>query len=151
MYRVAGYPADKPVTVTHEVAFAKATASEMPAVVTIQSPPSEARWMDEKGEVAKFKIGETIKLVASAVNPDGSAVPDDDITWEIHIDPWWNTPTVTLHGANISYKLPEVANEVDKTTSKDRNLLAVITVKAKGKNGTEAAEPFAMLVGKAGQ
>ena len=57
---------------------------------------------------------------------------------------------VTLPGAQNSYTLPEVANEEDKTTSKDRNLLAIITVKVKGKNGTEAVEPFAMLVGKAG-
>ena len=107
--------------------------------------------MDEKGEVARYKIGDTVKLSASAVNSDGSPVPDQDIIWEIHIDPWWNTPAVTLRGANTSYKLPEVANEQDKTTSKDRNLLAVISVKVKGKNGTEAVEPFAMLVGKSGQ
>ena len=56
-------------------------------------------------------------LAASAVNSDGSPVSDKDITWEIHIDPWWNTPAVTLRGARISYELPEVANEQDRTKS----------------------------------
>jgi hypothetical protein len=78
-----------------------------------------------------------VNLAAVAINPDGSTVPDKDISWEIHIDPWWKTPAVTLHGAKVSYAIPAV-----------RNLLAVIKVTAKGKNGTEAVEPFAMLVGK---
>jgi hypothetical protein len=151
MYRVAGNPPGKAITARHEIVFSKATLQEMPPIVTIQSPPTDARWLDEKGEVAKYKIGDVLKLAAVAVNSDGSSVPDQDITWEIHIDPWWNTPTMTLHGANLSYTIPEVTNDIDKTTAKDRKLLAVITVKAKGKNGTEAAEPFAMLVDKAGQ
>ena len=106
-------------------------------------------WLDEKGEVAKYKIGDTVKLAATAVNSDGTPIPDQDITWEIHIDPWWNTPSsAILRGSHLSYTIPQVVNEVDKTKSKDRNLLAVITVRAKGKNGTESIEPFAMLVGK---
>jgi hypothetical protein len=151
MYRVTGTPADKPVTFTNEIVFSKATAAEMPPVVTILSPPWNARWMDEKGEVAPHKIGETLKLAATALNSDGTPVPDKDITWEIHIDPWWNTPAATLSGGNVSYTIPEVTNEEDKTKSKDRNLQAVLNVKVKGKNGTEAVEPFAMLVGKAEQ
>ena len=151
MYKVAGYPAGKPINMSHEVVFSKANTSEMPPVVTIHSPPWDARWMDEKGEVAKYKIGDTVRLSATAVNSDGSPVPDRDISWEIHIDPWWNTPAVTLQGGLTTYTLPEVANEQDKATAKDRELLAVISVKVKGKNGTEAVEPFAMLVGKAGQ
>lgn len=151
MYSLGRHPAGQPLTATHEVVFAKADALAMPPVVTIQSPPTEARWMDEKGEVAKYKIGETVKLSASAVNSDGSAVPDKDITWEIHIDPWWKTPAVTLPGAKTSYTLPEVANQEDRTNSINRELLAVIKVKVKGKNGTEAVEPFAMLVGKTGR
>jgi hypothetical protein len=135
---------------THEVVFSKATTEEMPPVVTIRSPGWDARWMDEKGEVARYKIGDRMGLSASAMNSDGSAVPDRDISWEIHIDPWWKTPPVKLLGANLSYTLPEVANEEDKATSKDRNLLAVINVRVRGKNGTEAVEGFAMLVGRAG-
>jgi hypothetical protein len=150
MFRTADAPEGKPIRMSHEIAISKATAAEMPPVVTIHSPSWEARWMDEKGEVAKYKIGDMVKLSASAVNSDGTPVPDQDIIWDIHIDPWWNTPTATLHGSNISYVLPEVVNEQDKTTAKDRNLLGVISVKVKGKNGTEAVEPFAMLVGKAG-
>jgi hypothetical protein len=152
MYRLAGYPAQKPVAMTHEVVFAKAAIAEMPPVVTITSPTSDARWMDEKGELAKYKLGDAIKLSVTAVNSDGSPVPDDKITWEIHIDPWWNTPAATLRGNNLSYTLPAgVANEQDKATSKDRNLLAVISVTVRGKNGTESIEPFATLVGKPGQ
>jgi len=120
----------------------------LPPVVTIKSPSWDARWMDEKGEVPKFKIGDTVKLSASAVNSDGSMVPDEDISWEIHIDPWWKTPAVTLRGGNTSYILPDVTNEEDRIKSKDRILLGVITVKVKGKNGTQAVEPFAMLIGK---
>jgi hypothetical protein len=107
--------------------------------------------MDEKGEVARYNIGETVKLSASALNSVGSAVPDEDIVWDVPIDPWWNTPSVTLHGGNTSYKLPDVANEVDKAKSKDRNLLGIFTVTVRGKNGTEAVEPFAVLVGTRGQ
>ena len=151
MYRVAGNPAGKPIGMTHEVAFSKAAVSEMPPVVTIQSPPWDARWLDEKGEVPKFKIGDTVKLAATAVNSDGTRVPDQDISWEIHIDPWWNTPAVTLPGGHTSYTLPEVANEQDKAIAKDRQLLAVISIKVKGKNGTEAVEPFAMLVGRSSE
>jgi hypothetical protein len=149
MYRVTGQANGKAISAKHEIVFAKATQAEMPPVVTIRSPSPDARWMDEKGEVAKYKIGDVVKLAATAVNSDGSPVPDEDISWEIHVDPWWNTPAVTLRGANLSYTIPEVANEEDKATAKDRNLVAVITVKVKGKNGTESAEPFAMLVGKA--
>jgi hypothetical protein len=151
MYKLGAHPSAKPVGATHEVVFSKATPAQMPPVVTIRSPGWDARWLDEKGEVAKYRIGDTVKLVASAVNSDGTPVPDADIAWEIHIDPWWKTPPATLRCGNISYILPEVTNEVDKTTSKDRNLLAVISVTAKGKNGTEAVEPFAMLVGKTGK
>jgi len=75
---------------------------------------------------------------------------EDSVSWEIHIDPWWNTPAATLSGGNVSYTIPDVTNEEDKTKSKGRNLLAIVTVKVKGKNGTEAVEPFAMLVGRAG-
>jgi len=151
MYRLTGTPPGKPIKTSHEAVFSKASASEMPPVVTIKSPSWDARWMDEKGEVAKYKIGERVKLSASAVNSDGSAVPDEDISWEIQIVPWSNTPTATLRGSNTSYILPEATNEEDNAKSKDRNLLAVITVKVKGKNGTEAVEPFAMLLGKKGQ
>jgi len=148
MYRVGDRAAGQPIRTTHEVVFSKATAAEMPPVVTIHSPAWDARWMAEKGEVARYTIGETVKLAASAVNSDGTAVPGDDIAWEIHIDPWWNTPAVTLHGANPTYTLPDATDEVDKATSKDRALLAVINVRVRGKNGTEAVEPFAMLVGR---
>jgi hypothetical protein len=148
MYNLRGYPANKHITLKNEVVFSKAAMAEMPPVVTIESPAFESRWMDEKGEVAKYKIGDTVKLLAAAVNSDGSAVPDKDISWEIHIDPWWKTPSTILKGARVSYILPEVANEEDKKTSQGRELLAVIKVKARGKNGTEAIEHFAMLVGK---
>jgi len=151
MYRLGRHPAGKRLTFAHEVVFSKAASSEMPPLVTIQSPAWDARWLDEKGEVAKYRVGDTVKLAVSAVNSDGSSVPDSDISWEIHIDPWWKTPAVTLKGAKTSYTLPEVATEEDRATAKDRSLLAVIKVKAKGKNGAEAVEPFAMLVGKAGQ
>jgi hypothetical protein len=148
MYRPEPLPPRKPLTFVNEVMFSKADASEMPPVVTIQSPSWDARWLDETNEVPKYKIGDTIKLSASAVNLDGSRIPDKDISWEIHIDPWWKTPPVTLQGARVSYTLPEVANDEDRKTSENRNLLAVVKVKAKGKNDTEAVEPFAMLVGK---
>jgi hypothetical protein len=147
-FDLKGYPKNKHITLNSEVVFSKAETAEMPPVVTIQSPAFESRWMDEKGELAKYKIGDTVKLVAAAVNSDGSAVPDKDISWEIHIDPWWKTPSTILEGARVSYVLPEVANEEDKTTSRGRDLLAVIKVRAKGKNGTVAVEHFAMLVGK---
>jgi hypothetical protein len=148
MYNLRGYPKNKLISLKNEVVFSKAETAEMPPVVTIQSPAFEARWMDEKGEVAKYKIGDTVKFIAAAVNSDGSAVPDKDISWEIHIDPWWKTPSTVLEGGRVSYILPQVANAEDKTTSQGRDLLAVIKVKAKGKNGTEAIEQFAMLVGK---
>ncbi len=150
MLRVAGSPAGKPIKASHEVIFSKASKSEMPPVVTIKSPSWDARWLDEKGEIPKFKIGDTVKLSASAVNSDGSAVPDGDISWEIYIFPWPNTPPVTLRGANATYTLPDFTNEVDKAKSKDREILCIMAVKVKGKNGTEAVEPFAMLVGKKG-
>jgi Polysaccharide lyase len=151
MFRVGGSSAGKPIKASHEVVFSKASASEMPPVVTIKSPSWDARWLDEKGEVPKFKIGDTVKLSGSAVNSDGSAVPDADINWEIYIFPWPNTPPVALRGANATYTLPDFTNEVDKAKSKDREILGVITVIVKGKNGTEAVEPFAMLVGRKGQ
>jgi hypothetical protein len=144
MYRVT----DKSVTANHEEVFAWAPEAERPPIVTIQSPAWDDRWLDEKGEVAKHKMGETLKLSASARNSDGSAVPDEDITWEIHIDPWWNTPSAMLRGGTAPYTLPEVANEVDREKSKSRSLLGVFTVRARGKNGVEAVEPFAMLVGR---
>ena len=151
IFNVTGYPTAKPVTMTHEIVFAKAKAAEMPPVITIHSPSWDARWMDEKGEGAKYQIGDTVKLAASAVNLDGSTLPDKDISWQIHIDPWWDTPPVTLDGSQHSYKLPDAGSEVEKTKTKDRILLAVITVKAKGKNGAEATESFAMLVGRVAQ
>jgi len=151
MYRLTGTPVGKPIKTSHKVIFSRASASEMPPVVTIKSPSWDARWLDEKDEVAKYKIGQTVRLSAAAMNSDGSAVPDEDISWEIHIDPWWNTPAVTLRGGNTSYTLPEVSNEVDKTKSKGRLLLGIFTVKVRGKNGTEAVEPFAVLIGKKGQ
>jgi hypothetical protein len=146
---LAGYPTGKAVTMTHEITFAKAAASDMPPVVTIQSPPWDARWLDEKGEVAKYKIGETVRLAASAVNSDGSPVPDKDISWQVHIDPYWETPPVTLNGASHSYKLPDSTNAAEKEKAKDRNLLGVMIVKVKGKNGTEATEIMTTLVGRA--
>jgi hypothetical protein len=141
-------PAGKPITMANEVVFSKADVSEMPPIVTIQSPPWDARDMDQPGEVAPYKIGETFKLIASAVNSDGSPVPDKDISWEIRINQWWHTPPVTLEGNNILYKIPEVVNEEDKKMAV-KKLQAIIKVKAKGKNGTESVETFAMLVGKA--
>jgi hypothetical protein len=145
-YNLTGSPRGRPVTLSNEAVFSKAGAAEMPPVVTIQSPVWEQRWMDEKGEVPPYKIGDVVKLSASAVNADGSMVPDEDISWDIHIDPWWHTPSAKLAGAHVSYQLPKVTNEEDKATAKDRPLLAVIRVTVKGRNGTEAAEPFAMLV-----
>jgi hypothetical protein len=148
MYKLDPTPIDKPITITHEISFSKATPAEMPPVVTIHSPTWETRWRDEKDEVPPYKIGDTIKLNASAVNFDGTPVPDQDFAWTIHIDPWWKTPAITLRGATSSFTIPDVTNEEDRKTSKDRTLLAVITLKVKGKNGTESAEPFAMLVGR---
>jgi hypothetical protein len=148
MYRLTGTPAGKPIRTSHELVFSKASVSEMPPVVTIKSPSWDARWLDEKGKVAKFKIGDTMTLSASAVNSDGSPVPGEDISWDIHIDPWWNTPSVTLRGNTPTYTVPGVTNEADIAKSKDRNLLGIFTVKVKGKNGTEAVEPFAVLIGK---
>jgi hypothetical protein len=145
---VTGYPTGKPVTMTHEIVFAKAAPAEMPPVITIQSPAWSARWLDEKGEIAPARIGETVKLAASAVNSDGSPVPDEDFSWQIHIDPFWDTPSVTLNGAKHVYKLPDAASAAEKDKARARNLLAVLTVKVKGKNGTEATETFAMLVGR---
>jgi hypothetical protein len=148
MYRSISQMAGKPVRTNHELVFARATPEEMPPVITIQSPAWDARWLDEKDEVPKYKIGDTVKLVAAAKNADGSAVPDKDITWDVHIDPWWNTPSVKLMGNNLSYILPDVTNDEDRVKSKDRILLGVVTVTVKGKNGKEAIEPFAMLVGR---
>jgi len=149
MYKLPGYAQGQSITFGHELAFSKATAAEMPPVVKIASPSWDTRWLDEKGEIPKYKVGDTIKLIATATNSDDTPVPSDDIEWEVHIDPWWNTPSVKLRGSNLSYKLPEVVNEADKEKSKDRRLLAIVTVRVKGKNGTQAVEPFAMLVGKA--
>jgi hypothetical protein len=148
MYKVAGSPPAKPITISHSVVLSKASVSERPPVVTIQSPAWDARWLDEKGEIPKYKIGDKVKLSATAIDADGSPVPDGDISWEIHIDPWWQTPAVTLRGSHTTYTLPDVVNEQDKATAKDRQLLAVISVRAKGRNGPEAVEPFAMLVGR---
>ena len=44
----------------------------MPPVVTIQAPGSDARRLDEKEESPKYKIGDTVKLAASAVNSRGA-------------------------------------------------------------------------------
>jgi hypothetical protein len=148
MFRLTAEPAAKPVKLTTQIEFAKATPHEMPPVITIHSPTWESRWLDEKGETPKAKIGNIIELSASALNSDGTPVPDKDISWDIHIDPWWNTPSALLPGPRHSYKLPDVANEAVKTTSKDRQLLLVMWVKARGNNGTESVEPFTMLVGK---
>ena len=51
----------------------------------------------------------------------------------------------------MSYTLPDVTNEDDKAKSKDRDLLGNVSVKVKGKNGTEAIEHIVMLLGKKGQ
>jgi hypothetical protein len=150
-YNLSGHPPGKPVTMKHEMVFSKAAMAEMPPVVAIRSPGPESRWMDEKGEVAKYKIGDTVKLTASAVNSDGSSVPDKDISWEIRIDAWWKRPPTILEGAHASYTLPAAANDEERTAARSRVLLAVIKVTAKGENGTEATEHFAMLVGNPGQ
>jgi len=147
-YDVSGQPEGQPVTVKTEVVFAKATPAEMPPVVTLRSPGPEARWMDEKGETAKYKIGGVVKLAATAVNADGSPVADQDISWDIRIDAWWKRPPVILQGTGGSYTIPGAATEEEKKAVTERKLLAVIKVTAKGKNGTEATEHFAMLVGK---
>jgi hypothetical protein len=147
-YDVSGQPQGQSVMLKTELAFAQATPAEMPPVVTIRSPGPEARWMDEKGEVAKYKIGDTVKLLASAVNADGSPVPDKDISWDIRINAWWKRRPVVLQGAQGSFTLPAAANEEERDTAQKRLLLAVIQVKAKGSNGTEATEHLAMLVGQ---
>ena len=132
----------------NEFVFSKATMAEMPPVVTIRSPSPEARWMDQKGEIAKYKIGDVVKLIATAVNSDGSPVVNKDITWDIRIDAWWKRRPTILTGTQASYTLPAAANEEEQTAARKRELLAVIKVTAKGKNGTEATEHFAMLVGQ---
>jgi hypothetical protein len=147
MYRLP-MPAGKVVAARHEIAFAKAAVDEMPPVVTIASPPWDARWLDEKGEIPKYKIGDTVKLAVSAKNSDGTPVPDADITWDIHIDPWWKTPSAIVRGGAGSYTLPEVMNDEDRTKSKGRNLLGIFTVRVRGKNGVEAVEPLAVLIGR---
>ena len=147
-YNLAGVPRGRPVIVKTELAFARATPSEMPPLVTIHSPGPEAKFMDEKGEVAKCKPGEVVKLFASAVNADGSPVPSQDISWEIGIDAWWKRPPAIIEGAHGSYRLPEAANDEERTVAQKQDLLAVIKVSARGNNGTEATEHFAMLVGK---
>jgi hypothetical protein len=147
-YNVSGQPEGKSVTLKTELVFSKATLAEMPPVVTLQSPGPEARWMDEKGEVAKYKIGETVKLLVSATNADGTSVADKNISWEIRIDAWWKRAPIALQGPRGSFILPEAANEEEKEVAQARKLLAVIKVTAKGNNGTEATEHFAMLVGK---
>ncbi len=147
-YDVSGRPQGKPVIVKNEFVFSKATMAEMPPVVTIRSPSPEARWMDQKGEIAKYKIGDVVKLIATAVNSDGSPVVDKDITWDIRIDAWWKRRPTILTGTQASYTLPAAANEEEQTAARKRELLAVIKVTAKGKNGTEATEHFAMLVGQ---
>ena len=151
MYRLPMPPTGKPVTAKHELDFAWAPADERPPIVTIHSPTWDDRWLDEKGEVARARIGDTMKLSVSAKNSDGTPVRDEDISWEIHIDPWWKTPSATLRGGSATYTLPEVMNAEDREKSKNRNLLGIFTVTAKGKNGIEAIEPFAMLVGRKGE
>jgi hypothetical protein len=147
-YNLAGAPQGKPVTVKTELVFAKATLAEMPPVVTIYSPEPEARFRDEKGEVAKYKLGDAVKLRASAVNADGSPVADRDISWEVRIDAWWKRPPVILHGAQGSCTLPEAANDEERAAARERELLAILKVTVKGNNGTEATEHFAMLVAR---
>jgi hypothetical protein len=147
-YVISGQPEGKPVTVRTRLTFAKVTPAEMPPVVTLLSPGPDARWMDEKGEVAKCRIGDTVKLHATAVNADGSPVADKDISWDIRIAAWWKQKPFILQGAQGSYILPQAANEEEKAEAQKRQLLAVIKVTAKGNNGTEATEHFAMLVGK---
>jgi hypothetical protein len=146
MYRLPAPPKGKAVTASHEAVFSRASMAEMPPVVTIESPAWDWRWMDEKGEVGKCRIGDRVKLSASARNSDGTKVPDEDISWDIHIDPWWNTPSATVRGGTGSYTLPDVMNDVDRMKSQNRNLLGIFTVKARGKNGTEAVEPLAVLI-----
>jgi hypothetical protein len=147
-YDVSGQPPVKPVMMKTELAFAKATPAEMPPVVTLRSPGPEARWMDERGEVAKYKIGDKVKLIASAVNADGSPVADKDISWDIRINAWWKRPPVIVQGAQGSFTIPAATNEEERSEAQKRVLLTVIKVTAKGNNGTEATEHFAMLVGK---
>jgi hypothetical protein len=147
-FDVSGQPQGKPITIKTMLAFAKATAAEMPPVVTLRSPGPEARWMDEKGEVGKCKLGEAIKLLAAAVNADGSPVADKDISWEIRVDRWWKRPAIKLQGAQGTCTLPGAANDEEREIAQTRALLAVIKLTAKGNNGTEATEHFAMLIGK---
>ena len=138
---------DKPVKLKHEIVFSKATLDEMPPVITIRSPGSSARWMDEKGEKPKYAVGDIVPLSASAVNSDGTAVPDTDISWDIRIEAWWKRRPTVLRSAAGSYTVPQAANGEEKTIAGKRPLLAVIKVTARGKNGTEATEHMAMLVG----
>jgi hypothetical protein len=147
-YELPPLPSGKPVTVQTKILFAKATPAEMPPVITLRSPAWEARWLDEKGEVGKYKLGEAMKLLASAVNADGSPVADKDIAWEVRIDRWWKRPAVRLQGAEASCALPGAANDEEREIAQQKNLLVVIKVTAKGNNGTEATEHFAMLVAK---
>jgi hypothetical protein len=148
-YDIAGHAAERPVSVTHELVFAKAAAREMPPVITIHSPGPGARWMDEKGEVAQCKLGDVVKLVASAVNADGSPVPDKDISWDVRIEAWWKRRPMILQGREGTVKLLPAANEEEVAEAGKHRLLAVIKVTARGNNGAEATEHFAMLVGKA--
>jgi hypothetical protein len=147
IYDLSRHPQGQRVSVKNEVVFAKASMAEMPPVITIGSPGPEARFMDVKDEVAKYKIGDVVKLTASAINSDGSPVADKDMSWEIRMDRWWKRQPTILQGPRTSYTLPDAGNEEERAAVRNRPLMAVIKVTAKGKNGTEATEYMAMLVG----
>jgi hypothetical protein len=147
-YEIAGQPQGRPALVKTRLSFAQVSPAEMPPVITLLSPGPKAHWMDEKGEVPPYKVGDTVKLHAAAVNADGSPVADKDIAWDIRIAAWWKQKPFVLHGAAGTYTIPQAANEEEKAEAQKRQLLAVIKVTAHGRNGTEATEHFAMLVGQ---
>jgi hypothetical protein len=130
------------------LSFAQVSPAEMPPVITLLAPGTKARWMDEKGEVPQYQAGDTVKLQAAAVNADGSPVAEKDLSWDIRIAAWWKQKPFVLHGAAGTYTIPHAANEEEKAEAQERKLLAVIKVTARGSNGTESTEHFAMLVGQ---
>ena len=146
-YEIAGQPQGQPTLVKTRVSFAQVNPAEMPPVITLLSPGPKARWMDEKGEVPQYKVGDTVKLQAAAVNADGSPVADQDLSWDIRIAAWWKQKPFVLHGAAGTYTIPHAANEEEKAEAQKRQLLAVLKVTAQGRNGTESTEHFALLVG----
>lgn len=147
-YEIASQPPGKPAIVKTRLSFAQVSPAEMPPVITLLSPGPNARWMDEEGEVPKYKVGDTVKLRAAAVNADGSPVADKDISWDIRIAAWWKQKPFILQGTEGTYTIPHAANEEEKAEAQKRTLLAVLKVTARGRNGTESTEHFAMLVGQ---